>query len=105
MNCTQPVTHTIQTGDTLYSLARRYDTTVTALLDLNPNIEVYNLQIGSQLLICRPDVDVVPPVGEVPAHYQIKELLRHIVRWVRENLNETAALEVIGAICTEFGKR
>jgi hypothetical protein len=45
----------------LYALARKYNTTVTRLLQLNPNVEVYNLQIGSGLTIC-PGEDYKPEI-------------------------------------------
>ncbi|MCL2228333.1 MAG: LysM domain-containing protein [Firmicutes bacterium] len=70
-NCT-PITHTIVAGDTLWSLAIRYNTTVEKLLELNPGVEVYNLEIGSQLVVSEcthpthPPVTPVPPIGEVP---------------------------------------
>ena len=66
--CPTQITHTIVAGDTLYSLARRYDTTVTALLNLNPGVEVYNLRIGSGLLVCPGSAVTtpVPPIGTVP---------------------------------------
>lgn len=49
------ITHTIQAGDSLYLLARRYQTTVPAILLMNPGINPYNLQIGTKLKICMGD--------------------------------------------------
>lgn len=43
--------YTIQAGDTLYNLARRYYTTVDRILTANPNINPYNLMIGTQITI------------------------------------------------------
>ena len=119
MNCSTPVTHTIQAGDTLYSLARRYDTTVTNLLDLNPGIEVYNLRIGTTILVCRPNITPVPPIGVVPAPItpelppvemmppaeMFRELLQLILRWVREQFGEAGAREILSVICEEFRRR
>lgn len=45
-------TYTIKSGDTLYSLAIRYNTTVNILLQANPGINPDNLQIGQ--VICVP---------------------------------------------------
>lgn len=61
--CKNPY-HTIKQGDTLYSLARYYNTTVDNLLALNPGIDPYNLQIGSVIRICGEQI--VPPIGEIP---------------------------------------
>src|SRR5690554_144918 len=44
--------YTIVAGDTLYSLARRYNTTVQRIVAFNPNINPNNLQIGQ--VICIP---------------------------------------------------
>jgi len=52
MFCPQPVTHTVRPGDNLYQLSLYYNTTVRSLLSQNPNVDPYNLQIGSALLIC-----------------------------------------------------
>ncbi len=50
--------YTIQSGDTLYFLAIRYNTTVEAIMKLNPGIDPNNLQIGQ--VICIPDKGVSP---------------------------------------------
>ena len=46
-----PVNHTIVYGDTLYTLARNYNTTVHDILNANPDIEPYNLRIGDVITI------------------------------------------------------
>lgn len=45
-----PVYHTIQSGETLFSLARRYETTVDAILALN-NRESTAIRIGERLRV------------------------------------------------------
>ncbi len=45
-------TYTIKSGDTLYSLAIRYNTTVNVLLQANPGIYPNNLRVGQ--IICIP---------------------------------------------------
>ncbi|SDJ51102.1 LysM peptidoglycan-binding domain-containing protein [Salimicrobium halophilum] len=47
----QSSTHTVQAGDTLYSLAKRYGTTVEALTSANGITDVTNIQIGEVLTI------------------------------------------------------
>lgn len=44
--------YTIRSGDTLYALAQRYNTTVRAIEDLNPNIDPADLRVGQ--MICIP---------------------------------------------------
>jgi len=58
MICRTPHTHIIAQGDTLYQLARRYQTTVQALLHQNPTLNPYNLHIGTPVSIC--------PISELP---------------------------------------
>ena len=51
--------YTVQPGDTFFSLAQRFNTTVAAIAVLNPTVNPNNLQIGSTL--CIPGV-VPPPI-------------------------------------------
>ena len=44
--------YTIRSGDTLWLLAQRYNTTVEAIMRINPGIDPNNLQIGQ--VICIP---------------------------------------------------
>ena len=51
--------YTIRSGDTLYLLAIRYNTTVEAIIAVNPGINPNNLQIGQ--VICIPETTPPPP--------------------------------------------
>jgi|GEM_PF-91996 len=51
--------YTIRAGDTCFSLAQRYGTTVAAILALNPGLNCNNLQIGQ--VICIPNPPPPPP--------------------------------------------
>ncbi|MFP4661527.1 MAG: LysM peptidoglycan-binding domain-containing protein [Halanaerobiales bacterium] len=42
----------IKSGDTLYNIARRNNTTVRAIMRVNPDINPRNLRVGS--MICIP---------------------------------------------------
>lgn len=44
-------TYTIKAGDTLYSIARRYGTTVDEITRLNPGLKATELKIGTQIRI------------------------------------------------------
>jgi len=52
MFCSQPIKHIICPGDTLYRLARYYQTTVQAIQARNPEINPYNLLVGTTIIIC-----------------------------------------------------
>lgn len=50
--CSSGVYWEVAVGDTLYEIAKNTNTTVKKLLELNPNIDPNNLQIGQN--ICLP---------------------------------------------------
>ncbi|MCL6589624.1 MAG: LysM peptidoglycan-binding domain-containing protein [Firmicutes bacterium] len=56
--------YTIQPGDSLFSLARRFNTTVQAIIAANPGINPTNLQLGQS--ICIP---VAPTPGPCPGGF------------------------------------
>jgi len=67
MQCPNQITYTIRQGDNLYQLSRRYGTTVQALLALNPNIDPYNLILGSTIAVCPGEGFAPPPNPNPPA--------------------------------------
>ena len=73
--------YTIKQGDTLYELARTYNTTVEAIMAINPGIDPYNLQIGQ--VICIPESDKPPhrcPVGSFPYTIKAGDTLYELAR-------------------------
>ncbi len=44
-------TYTIRSGDSVYSISRRYYTTINKILAANPGISIYNLRIGQQIIV------------------------------------------------------
>ncbi len=57
--CSNGFVYVIQSGDTLYSLAIRYKTTVDAILKANPGLDPTQLAIGQK--ICIPSAKVPRP--------------------------------------------
>ncbi len=56
--------YTLQAGDTFYSLAQRFGTTVEAIMAANPGVDPDRLQIGQ--VICIPMVAPPPPPTRCP---------------------------------------
>ncbi|HEY8464155.1 MAG TPA: LysM peptidoglycan-binding domain-containing protein [Bacillota bacterium] len=52
-------TYVIRSGDTLFALAQRFNTTVNAILAINPGIDPNALRVGQR--ICIPGVQPPPP--------------------------------------------
>lgn len=54
MNHCQGILHIVQKGDTLYLLSRRYHIPLWMVLNANPYVNIYNLQVGDEICIpCR----------------------------------------------------
>jgi len=53
--------YTVRAGDTLFSLAQRYNTTVQAILNANPGLNPNFLQIGQVICIPRTTPTACPP--------------------------------------------
>lgn len=68
MRCPNRLTHTIRRGDNLYQLALHYQTSVPDILALNPQINPYNLQTGSTIIICPGDRFVMQPSPWQPSY-------------------------------------
>mgnify|MGYP006292919831 FL=1 len=54
------IVYVVQQGDTFWKIAKRYNTTVDAILEANPDVDPNNLQIGQK--ICIPE-GIVEPKG------------------------------------------
>lgn len=57
------IMHTVKKGDTLYRLSRMYSVSVDDIMEANPDVNVYNMQIGSS--VCIP---MVMPAIPTPAN-------------------------------------
>lgn len=70
----QTVIHVVRMGDTMYSIARMYGTTVEAIAHLNNISNPSYIQVGQQLIIPRgpytPAPTVTPPAG--PCYYVVQ---------------------------------
>lgn len=72
-----PVFHTVQTGESLLSIATSYDVSVAALQDVNGILDPRTLQVGQQLIIPRRDeidAEVEPTATPTPIAMQIQNV-------------------------------
>ncbi len=72
-----PVFHTVQSGQSLLSIATQYDVSVGALQDANGILDPRTLQVGQQLIIPRPDEveeAVNPTATPTPFSMQIQNV-------------------------------
>ncbi len=66
-NCPQgSFSYTIKSGDTLFKLAQKYNTTVEAITKINPGINPNNLRIGQIICIPGTPAPTPPPTPSCP---------------------------------------
>jgi LysM repeat protein len=82
--------HTVQRGETLFSIARRYNTTVTAIMQANNLVNPNTIFAGQQLIIPpMPPANPLPPAN--PIHVVSRgETLASIARLYGVTVNELA---------------
>ncbi|MBO8142350.1 MAG: cell wall hydrolase [Firmicutes bacterium] len=70
--------YTVQPGDTLWHIARRYGTTVARLEQLNPGVDPYRLRVGQRILVPTAGGQAGSPVQGVTRAEEV-ELLARVV--------------------------
>ena len=45
------IIHTVKSGDTLYRISKMHNVALARIMEANPDIDIYNLQIGSQICV------------------------------------------------------
>ena len=69
--------HTVRRGDTLFSIARRFDSTLRAVEIANPDLDPVNLRIGSRVTVPLP-FSVMPegiPIGSGALEYIVRGIM------------------------------
>ncbi len=86
MNNINPIIHVVQQGDTLYDLANMYGTTVQNIINTNPGINPYNLQIGSRLYIysaCNQNMNCCISQNQVKLLNEMNLVWEQHIMWTR----------------------
>lgn len=83
MNNLNPILHTISPGDTLYSLASMYGTTVQEIMNANMGLNPYNLQIGSKIYIYPNSNNFWMSMNQVNLLNQMNLMWLEHVLWTR----------------------
>ena len=91
-NCSGPV-HVVEPGDTLYSIAKKHHTRVRVLLDLNPFVDIYNLQPGDE--ICIPESHVPEQPGFCPYVIKPGETLEAVLRKLSVSFEELSRVNKV----------
>jgi hypothetical protein len=86
MNNQNAIVHVIAPGETLYTLARKYNTTIESILKENPYLDPRNLTIGDQIVIFRMEdalSDGVSP-RELRLMSDMRALLDKQIVWIKQ---------------------
>jgi LysM repeat protein len=78
--------YTVQAGDTLYSIARRYGTTIEAIQNANGIIDPRYLRIGQKLIIPQGSTTVPPATGGTTYVVQADDTLYSIAARFGKNV-------------------
>lgn len=66
-------THIVESGESLYKIAKKYDISLEKLKELNPDIKPESIQIGDKIVVSAKKVKDVPKEKEAPKENKPKE--------------------------------
>lgn len=84
------IIYKVESGDTLYSISRKYDLRVRELILANPFVNVYNLQVGDEL--CIPVMPTEPSGGARPYVVKKEDTVLSILEENKVTFEELARL-------------
>ena len=95
-----PQYHTIQPGETLYGLMKRYDVTVEAICKANPGLSESNFRSGQVIIIPAADKTAALPIiqSDQPASQSVV-----IPQQSYRDIHKVKRRETIYSICREYG--
>jgi len=101
----QATTYTVQAGDTLFSIARRFGLTVEELMALN-NLTSTNLQIGQVLIVSREITTPTPPPTNTQVYtVQAGDTLFSIARRFGMTVEELMSLNNLTSTSLQIGQQ
>ncbi|MDD2434816.1 MAG: LysM peptidoglycan-binding domain-containing protein [Bacilli bacterium] len=98
----ETTTYIVQRGDNLWSIARRFNTTVSNLKNLN-NLTSDNLSIGQRLMV--PISEIIPPVSETVYTVQRGDSLWSIARKFNTTVSELMSYNNLTSNLLSIGQR
>ena len=97
VNTTPTITYTVKKGDSLYNIAKAYNTSVSNIVKLN-NLTNTNLSIGQQLKIPSNSNNITYVVKSGDSLYSISRKFNTTVDSIKKKNNLTSNLLTIGQI-------
>ena len=84
--------HEVQSGETLYSIARQYNVTVASLMEINPGLDADNIMAGQNINVPANAQQTVTPVTAQPV--QQGGIQQQVLQQVRQQVQAQQGMEV-----------
>lgn len=84
--------HEVQSGETLYSIARQYNVTVASLMEINPGLDADNIMAGQNINVPANVQQTVTPVTAQPV--QQGGIQQQVLQQVRQQVQAQQGMEV-----------
>jgi len=91
--------HEVQSGETLYSIARQYNVTVASLLQINPGLDADHIMAGQNINVPAGaqktvDAPVTTTVTATPVTTQPQNIQQQVLQQVRQQVQAQQGIEV-----------
>ncbi len=105
MDFCRTIIHVVQSGDTFYRLAQRYQTTVPDIIMRNPGVNPYNLQVGTRLRICAGQMENPMQKDEMDLNNDMRDAWANHGFWATLYLlSQNYGLPNSGAVLTRLAE-
>ena len=87
--------HEVQSGETLYSIARQYNVTVASLLQVNPGLDADHIMAGQSINVpAGAQRSVSTPVNQQPTQPATQSIQQQVLQQVRQQVQVQQGVEV-----------